>query len=684
MSQINTTPQRVEPLGWDREGRTLFVLDDNRLYRQTDPPPPPPPSKAKSKAKKKKTKGTRSSKRRKTETPPPEDGEEDENDAKPAVDAEDDGLGGAKWECLCITLEEYQAYMGTLRRSKDVDEQELYQNLDNDVLPIIERQAEEQAKKEARRMKELEVQMKLATAKRSSRISSRVEKQREAEAAAEAERKRLEDIAMAKAEQEKMEKMEQVGLQACSLCSLLNFYRSGTLGDRHGNSGSESVRPGASLKKRVCVKSKRMKRNSQQTKQMAVYLKGNSRQRGSAANRNCKGSKKRRSGSLTARYAEYMARAMYVFPSYFLCPHKLTSDQDDGTHIIACDKCNVWQHSKCHNISASQADKEDFQFICSSCKRKEEQEKLPKLPPLKLRLNASSPNSHPPAQTNGNTSTVPRKELDSVQVSVEKPFVAEQKVHPVHTNPSLFNGPSLSPRGQAVGPPGIQISERPEAPYGSPYLNTNGSSPVANRSFSSGHPGRSFASNGQLASSPPPFQLPNGKSLNTSRSMNNLPFGGSFSRPSSSAGPGPYSSPVKHSPAASPKPTNGIPHYNLMNSPHSSFPPATSQQPCFSPTKHSSPPPPLPYMSSPAPMPAPISHPPTQLSASMLPNPIPAPEKHDGARPVSSHSISQTHVFPPVESLSPSAKPINLSPPVKRSSPAPERLPFQQGQSNGQ
>jgi uncharacterized membrane-anchored protein len=134
---------------------------------------------------------------------------------------EDDGLGGAKWECLCVTLEEYQAYMDSIRRSKDPDERDLYQNLESDVMPIIERQAEERAKKEARRMKELEVQMKLATAKRSSRISSRVEKQREAEAAAEAERKRLADIAMAKAEQEKQQKLEKVS----SAVFYLLFYR---------------------------------------------------------------------------------------------------------------------------------------------------------------------------------------------------------------------------------------------------------------------------------------------------------------------------------------------------------------------------------------------------------------------------------------------------------------------------
>ena len=29
--------QRIEPTGWDSRERTYFVLDDNRLYRVTEP-----------------------------------------------------------------------------------------------------------------------------------------------------------------------------------------------------------------------------------------------------------------------------------------------------------------------------------------------------------------------------------------------------------------------------------------------------------------------------------------------------------------------------------------------------------------------------------------------------------------------------------------------------------------------
>lgn len=204
----------MEPTGWDADERAIFVLDDNRLYRRTDPPPPAPPPKAKSKAKARKSRGTRSSKRRKMSTPEAEDVmvEEEEHTLVASEEKVDDGFGGMKWECLCITLDDYQEYMNSIRRSRDPNEKALFERIEEDVIPVIQAAAEEQAKKEARRLKELEVLQKLASAKRSSRISSRLEKQKEQEEAVEAERRRQAELAMAQAEQEKQRKMEEVRL----------------------------------------------------------------------------------------------------------------------------------------------------------------------------------------------------------------------------------------------------------------------------------------------------------------------------------------------------------------------------------------------------------------------------------------------------------------------------------------
>jgi hypothetical protein len=261
------------------------------------------------------------------------------------------------------------------------------------------------------------------------------------------------------------------------------------------------------------------------------------------------------------------------------------------------------------------------------------------------------------------------RRLEAVQIPIQRPSVTQPVPRPVQPAPSLLDGPSLSPRGQALGPPGIH---RSEAAYGSPQPNGS-SSPV--------RPQSSGLANGFLASSPPHYRGPqpsntrnvnsplsNGNPFAPSMAIPNPSYGSSFDRPVSSAGLG--VSPVKHSPGPSPKPRNGMPIAYNFNSPHSSFPPSSAQRTSFSPIKQGTPQSPILQMSSPAPQ---MMSPAPQMPAHMLPDPIPAPSKHDGARPMSSHSSFGLSVLPPIKSLSPDAKPQIMSPPVKKSSPAPQR-----------
>ena len=364
------------------------------------------------------------------------------------------------------------------------------------------------------------------------------------------------------------------------------------------------------------------------------------------------------------------------------------SNLNDNSPQVSCEKCNVWQHVKCHGISEEEVEDPKFEFICTSCKRKEEETNLPRLPPLKLRLTSASPAS----QENGEGSSGSMRRLELAPIPAPQPTPTLS--HQPHFQPvqPWVDGPSLSPRGQALGPPGIQNSE---AAYGSPSRIPDGSSsPIRQRPASSSRPAKSsFRSNG-LGSSPPPFNLPkaptspfksirmplpqqNGNSFAISNPFGpaqHTPvaqsFNQSFSRPGTAAGP--TGSPIKHSPANSPRPANGLPAIYNFNSPHSSFPPSSAQRPSFSPTKHSSPAP-MPHMSSPAPASVRIAPSPSQMPAQILPDAVPAPLKHDGVRPKSSHEMSETPIFPPVKSLNPDASPQILSPPVKKSSPAPDR-----------
>ncbi|KAI4609063.1 hypothetical protein J4E80_008810 [Alternaria sp. BMP 0032] len=654
---------RMEPTGWDSQERSLFVLDDNRMYRMTDPPPPPEPTKAKakSKAKPKKSRGSRASKRQKASTPEPEEAEEEEQATEEQQPQEiDDGLGGKKWECICVTLEDYQEYMSSIRKSRDPNEKVLYKRLQEDVMPVMEGLAEEQAKKQARKMKELENMQKLATAKRSSRISSRLEKQKEVEEAEAAERKRQEELAMAKAEQEKQKKMEEAQ-------------------DSRRMTREQRLKERETAK---ILKEEELRKLHENEQKLAS---NNAR----LSERHLKAMMKKHESDLKRLNEEE--------DWFFDCEKCGTygSNLNDNTPQISCEKCNVWQHMKCHDITEEQADDSKFTFVCTACKRKEGEADEPKLPSLKLRLTSQSPRNQ--AEANGNGPSMSTNLFDAVQLP--RPQAFQPSMHPAQP---WVDGPSLSPRGQALGPPGIQ---RSEAAYGSPTKGANGSmsSPIRSHFSSPGH----RTGNGPT-SSPPPYNLEripssptksfhmpqpqqNGSSFGGPNPFNSNPFGPpqpaapyvrSFSRPASAAGPG--GSPVKHSPAASPRPTNGLPPSFNFNSPHSSFPPSSANRPSFSPTKHSSPAPLPANMSSPAPAPMRIApSPSSQMPAQMLPDPIPAPSKHDAMRPVSSHQMSETPIFPPVKSLEPLSSPTILDPPVKKSSPAPNRILDVTNGSNG-
>jgi hypothetical protein len=184
------------------------VLDDNRLYRRTDPPLPPAKS-AKPKANSVKARAAaRASKRRRVslaESSDVQEGEEEENEDK---QKEEDTFGGMKWECLAITLEEYQDFLGSIAKSKDPNEKELRDRITEQVMPVIGKAAEDQRKKQARREKELLDLQKLATAKRSGRLAEKHERERQEQEALELKRKHEADLAEAIKDQARKEKME--------------------------------------------------------------------------------------------------------------------------------------------------------------------------------------------------------------------------------------------------------------------------------------------------------------------------------------------------------------------------------------------------------------------------------------------------------------------------------------------
>jgi hypothetical protein len=204
-------------VGFDRDLRSYFVLDDNRLYRRTEPPLPPAP-KAKPKANSLKAQAARrraSKRRRLEESSTPEIKDEDDKTLENGVNEkstevipqDNDTFGGFKWELVAITLSQYQEFIATLK-TRDPDEKELRQTLQEDVIPWVEKAEESQRRKIERKERELLNLQKLAGAKRSSRLADKHDRERQEREAAEAERKRAADLAAAHKEEERQQRME--------------------------------------------------------------------------------------------------------------------------------------------------------------------------------------------------------------------------------------------------------------------------------------------------------------------------------------------------------------------------------------------------------------------------------------------------------------------------------------------
>jgi hypothetical protein len=119
-------------------------------------------------------------------------------------------MDGKKWECIAITLEDYNAFLDTIKKSRHADEKNLKTFIIDEVLPLLQEREEHRQRNEMRRLKELTNLTKLATAKRSGRLAQKAEKQKEQEEIEEAERRRMAEIEMAHREQNKQRRLEDV------------------------------------------------------------------------------------------------------------------------------------------------------------------------------------------------------------------------------------------------------------------------------------------------------------------------------------------------------------------------------------------------------------------------------------------------------------------------------------------
>lgn len=354
-----TFAQRIEPYGWDRHDRTYFVLDDNRLYRLTEAPPPAPKPK---KNTKKARAAQRASKRRRVSSgaaSDADDGGVEASEAGAPTESEDDGLGGMKWECVAVTLDEVREFLSAIQKSKDANEKTLRDQIQDHLLPILEKQEESRKRKQLQREKELLSLEKMAHAKRSSRIAGRVEQQKLEERAREEEQKRREEEAARKKEEQKRLKMER---------------------ERDNRLMSREQR----LKEREV----RRRRYEEDLAQLSEDSKAPSTASGRMSER-------RRQAEIEKNRKALQELEEEEDDWMFDCVCGVYGQVDDGSHSVACERCNTWQHSKCLGINEEDADRDDFHFICTSCRRREHT--ADESHPRTIKLKVSRPQPAPPS-----------------------------------------------------------------------------------------------------------------------------------------------------------------------------------------------------------------------------------------------------------------------------------------------
>ena len=625
-------------------------MDDKRLYRKTDAPLPPPlPAKPKASSKKAKA-AVRASKRRKaangeTSTTDVEESANPGPKEEEKTEIQDDLFGGQKWECICITLQEYEDLLATLEKSRDLDERNLHKKLKATVLPDVVKAEEDRLKKVAKREKEMLALELARTAKRSSRLAGKQEKERQEREAAEAAKKREADLIAAKKDLQRQKEMEaaresrmQTREQRLKEREYKRILHEEELANLSDNSKKLETGEGRLSERRLKAEVEKKKRELEKLKEEDEWF------------FDC---------------AKCGVHGENLVCSLTPCPTLYTdSFQDDGTHSVACETCNVWQHSACLGISQEEAEKDDFHFVCIGCKRKVEDAKKPKIPALKFKLGTSS---SPPVDK---AEPKKRKHMDGQEVTPRLPPIKKFK-HTNGTLPTIENG-------------GITFIPRPQASHIG-YTRTPASS---NSSFS---PSRATPyGNGYTPHISTPSNIPptyHHTPPYTSHTNGNLE--GSWAHPNQ--GPNPFASPYQpykaapgsfgfnayYTPNGQPSLPPVMPNSYAHPSPYKLETPnghlTHPQQSSLLPPPHQSP---L-KQSTPSSLSAPVHG----SSSPIIPPPRDeqqtrlaglSPTKQSPPRPTSAQKLPS--VLPPITALQPSPQVHNYEAPIKKMAPSAEQV----------
>ena len=141
VKNLDAASLRVEPLGVDSEGTTLWYFYGTRLYRED--PSSRGESKELDRKKRKKHKKEKKKRRKKSREDQTESSEEEEQEQD------------ASWSVACLTELDWENLTAKYKESKRKEDRRLYRLLNDSFLPEIKEMFIEKEKEEARKMQNL-------------------------------------------------------------------------------------------------------------------------------------------------------------------------------------------------------------------------------------------------------------------------------------------------------------------------------------------------------------------------------------------------------------------------------------------------------------------------------------------------------------------------------------------------
>ncbi|KAI9493058.1 hypothetical protein BDB00DRAFT_872775 [Zychaea mexicana] len=320
-SEEDAVHWRVEPIGYDAKGSSFWLFDDNRLYKETPEPKRKKSQKKNARKPRPRPKGTRRSSRHSSAK------------ADEAEEEEEEIENWVPWKLVCLTKHDWNKFPQKYENSNNLDEQRFYDLLVNDVLPkvvpVMREHEDELKKKEA-----------LANRKRSSRIMYK-------------------ELAALEQEQQVAKVLQGEASRKSSRREEMARKREEELKVKEAKAREDRVKD----RERRLEQREHAQEEAERRKALAESK---------AAAKKAPGGKKRGRKPKNKKVEEEDAWS-------FDCVCGVSGHNiDDGSPMIACERCGTWQHIECLQKARQIPEDEEALnkavFFCRPCQEKESQE----------------------------------------------------------------------------------------------------------------------------------------------------------------------------------------------------------------------------------------------------------------------------------------------------------------------